>query len=73
MMATRYIITSHYSDRETDGIDPQDGSPVWIAIKRTKTWCVEAHETIGDIMKKVNEDYPHQVIITKDSSEPKPW
>ncbi len=73
MKKTRYIITSHYTDSERDGIDPQDGSPIWIAIKKTKTWCVEPDETIGDIMTKVNEDYPHQVIITKDSSEQKPW
>ncbi len=73
MKQTRYIITSHFTEREQDGIDSQDGSQIWIAIKRTKTWCVEPNETIGEIMKKVEEDYPHHVTITKDSSEQKPW
>lgn len=72
MKTTRYIITSHYTDSERDGID-SEGNMILISVKKTKTWCVEPDETIGDIMKKVNEDYPHQVIITKDSSEPKPW
>lgn len=73
MKKTRYIITSHYTEREQDGIDSEDGRPIWIAIKRTKTWCAEPEETLGEVMKKAEEDYPHQVTITKDSSEQKPW
>lgn len=73
-MTQRYIITAEIADREPDGLNPEDGSPVYRMLPSRQTWSADPSMTIGEIMQKVDRTRNvYRVTITEDSSDQKPW
>jgi len=56
-----YVITADIVNREQDGQDPQDGSPLHKSFATTETWAHPASATLGDIMKTIR-DYSGEVV-----------
>ena len=50
-----YVVTAEFMNREQDGTDPQDGSPLQCVYKTRETWTFPASTPIGEIMKAVND------------------
>lgn len=63
-----YVITAEILNREQDGTDPQDGSPLQKVFTTRETWTYPASTPIGDIMRKVNDygGYIVSVAINED-------
>ncbi len=49
-----YVITADILNREQDGTDPQDGTPLQKVFTSRETWTYPASTPIGDIMAEVN-------------------
>jgi hypothetical protein len=49
-----YVITAEILQREQDGTDPQDGSPLQKAFTYRETWMFPASISLGEAMKEVN-------------------
>ncbi|MGH0227916.1 hypothetical protein NKZ03_17645 [Sinorhizobium meliloti] len=58
-----YVITADILNREQDGIDPQDGSPLQKVFTSRETWTYPASTPIGDIMTEVNRFGGHVISV----------
>ncbi|WP_322884159.1 hypothetical protein U8C35_06410 [Sinorhizobium medicae] len=50
-----YVVTAEVLNREQDGQDPQDGSPLQKVYTSRETWTFPAATPIGDIMTAVGQ------------------
>lgn len=71
MTSKGFPISAEIADHKTDGLSPEDGSKIWKIVPRRKPGSVNASQTIGEIMQKLNraDGDVYRVIITEDSSD----
>lgn len=71
MSEIQYVITADIINRHQDGLDPEDGSPVYRSYRTRKTWSFPANTPIGNIMERVNSDTAYtdnviEITVTED-------
>lgn len=64
MKKYEYVVTAEIVDKEQDGLNPDDGMPVYRLIHHRRTWTVGSDMKIGDIMERVEKCFPHTITIT---------
>ncbi|WP_027665306.1 hypothetical protein [Rhizobium leguminosarum] len=64
MTEVLYVITADIMNREQDGQDPQDGSPLYRSYPSRETWTFPASTPIGTIMGEIAKFTAGVVSVT---------
>lgn len=59
----QYVVTVEVLYRESDGLNPNDGSELQKVFTSRETLIVSADDNIGDVMKRVREMMPFRGYI----------